>query len=163
MIFIVLGTQKFPLNRLLMEVDRLVEGQFITEEVFAQRGHSDYVPKNYESVDFLNKEGFEEKIAASSLVIAHSGVGTILTSINHHKPIIVYPRLKKYKEHVDDHQLEIAQAFEKKNLVLMYHEGDDLIALIDKSKSFHYGTYTSSRERVIDLIRVYLREEIGNV
>ena len=163
MIFVVLGTQKFQCNRLLMEIDRLVEQKIITEEVFAQRGYSDYVPKYYDSVDFLKKEEFEEKMGQCSLLISHSGVGTILSAVNHKKPVIVCPRLKKYKEHVDDHQLEIAKAFEKKQLVLMYREEADLSELIEQSKSFSFGTYTSQREKVIETIKMYLREEIRDV
>ena len=163
MIFIVLGTQKFQCNRLLKAIDHLIEQQLIDEQVFAQQGYSDYVPKHYRSVKFLNKEEFEEKIAECSLVIAHSGVGTILSAINHHKPVIAFPRLRKYKEHVDDHQLDIARAFHKKHLVLMCNEGDDLSKLIEQSKSYQFGTYTSQREKVIDIIKGYLREEIGNV
>ena len=47
MIFITLGSQKFQFNRLLEEVDKLIEQGIITEEVFAQIGYSDYKPKNY--------------------------------------------------------------------------------------------------------------------
>lgn len=163
MIFVVLGTQKFQCNRLLKEIDRLVEMRLIKEQVFAQQGYSDYVPKYYCSVNFLDKEEFENKIAECSLVIAHSGVGTILTAINHNKPVIVFPRLQKYKEHVDDHQIGIASVFHKKHLVLMCNEGDNLSDLIERSKSFQFRTYTSQRERVIELIKIYLREGAGNV
>lgn len=163
MIFIVLGTQKFQCNRLLMEMDRLIEQKLIHEEVFAQRGYSDYLPKYYDCVDFLKKEEFEEKMEQCSLLIAHSGVGTILSAINHEKPVIVFPRLKKYKEHVDDHQLEIAKAFEKKQLVLMHREELDLSELIVQSKNFQFSSYISQRENVIETIKMYLREEIRDV
>lgn len=98
-----------------------------------------------------------------SLLIAHSGVGTILSAINHEKPVIVFPRLKKYKEHVDDHQLEIAKAFEKKQLVLMHREELDLSELIVQSKNFQFSSYISQRENVIETIKMYLREEIRDV
>ena len=163
MIFVVLGTQKFQCNRLLMEIDRLIEQKRIMEEVYAQRGYSDYLPRYYDCVDFLKKEEFEEKIEQCSLLIAHSGVGTILAAINHQKPVIVFPRLKKYKEHVDDHQLDIAKAFEKKQFVLMYREDIDLFELIEKSKNFQFNSYISQREKVIETIKMYLREEIRDV
>ena len=99
LIFVVLGTQKFQCNRLLKQIDRLVEEQKITDPVFAQKGHSDYIPQYYPSVDFLNKEDFEQKMEECSLLITHSGVGTVLSGIRHGKPVIVFPRLKKYKEH----------------------------------------------------------------
>lgn len=163
MVFICLGTQKFQCNRLLKEMDRLVEQGLIHEKVFAQRGYSDYVPMHYESIEFLSKDDFEDRVAECSMMISHSGVGTIISAINHHKPVVVFPRLKKYKEHVDNHQLEIAKAFHKKQLVLMYNEGDNLSELIERGKSFHFESYTSQREKVIELIKIYLREGIGNV
>ena len=163
MIFVVLGTQKFQCNRLLRQIDRLIEEGKITEEVFAQRGNSDYVPVHFGYTDFLPKKEFEEKIAACDVLITHSGVGTILAGVNNHKPVIVFPRLKKYKEHVDDHQLDIARAFQKKKLVLVCGEEDMLDELISRSRNYEFGTYQSQRERMIKLIDTYLQEEITHV
>ncbi|MBE5938632.1 MAG: glycosyl transferase [Lachnospiraceae bacterium] len=160
MIFVVLGTQKFQCNRLLRLVDKLVEDGVITEEVVAQRGYSDYSPQNYEFVDFLQKEEFESRINECSLLITHSGVGTILSGVYHHKPVIVFPRLKKYSEHVDDHQLDIAKAFAKKNLVLMCGEEDDMAQVIETSKTTVFDTYVSQRETMIGIIRDYLEKEV---
>ena len=69
LIFLILGTQKFQLNRLLRQVDELYEKGQLDETVFAQIGHSDYKPKNYDYVEFLDRESFEVKIKESSLVI----------------------------------------------------------------------------------------------
>ena len=122
MIFVVLGTQKFQLNRLLKELDRYVKEENITEEIFAQIGNSDYLPQNFSYEKFLNKEEFDSKIRQADLIIAHSGVGTIITSLQAKRPVLVYPRLAKYHEHVDDHQLQIAEAFEKKDYVMCCRE-----------------------------------------
>ena len=46
MIFVTLGSQKFQFNRLLIEIDRLIEEKYITDKVFAQIGYSDYKPKH---------------------------------------------------------------------------------------------------------------------
>ena len=69
MIFVVLGTQKFQCNRLLKKIDELIDNKTIAEEVFAQKGHSDYVPEHYTAVDFLQKEEFESKIPTWQLSI----------------------------------------------------------------------------------------------
>lgn len=156
MIFVVLGTQKFQCNRLLKKIDELVGNGIIEEEVFAQKGYSDYKPEHYNTIDFLQKEEFESKIEECSLLITHSGVGTILAGINHRKPVIVFPRLKKYKEHVDDHQLEIAEAFQKKKLVLMCGEEDDMAKLIEMSRVTRFGKYVSHRDYMIGIINNYL-------
>ena len=159
MIFVILGTQKFQLNRLLKEVDELCGQGLINDEVFAQIGHSDYYPKNYKWVDFLDKLDFEYTISSCSLIITHSGVGSIISSQKSGVPVIVYPRLKKYKEHVDDHQLEIAQAFEKKNFVLCCHDGMKLGPLIKKSKAHVFDRYESSTDEVIELVRGFIDGE----
>lgn len=163
MIFVVLGTQKFQCNRLLRAVDGLVENGTITEEVYAQRGHSDYQPRHYAYTDFMDKDSFEEKMEQCSLLITHSGVGTILSGIHHGKGVIVFPRLKKYKEHVDDHQLEIANAFGKKKLVLVCGEKDSLAEVIKQSTDFDFQPYESQRDKMLGIIRTFLREELHNV
>jgi len=60
MIFVTLGSQKFPLNRLLKKVDEIIEQGAIKEEVFVQTGYSDYCPQHYQYKQFLNREEFAE-------------------------------------------------------------------------------------------------------
>lgn len=159
MIFIALGTQKFQFNRLLKLVDKLVEEKKINDKVFAQIGYSDYKPRNYRFVEFLNKDDFEDNINMCNLLITHGGVGTIISGLNKDKSIIVVPRLAKYYEHVDDHQCEIAKAFSRKKLVLAYNEKEELDYLIKQSKIFKYEKYISNRKninlRVIEFIEKY--------
>ena len=51
MIFLILGTQKFQLNRLLREMDELYKQGKIKERTFAQIGCSDYLPHNYDYIE----------------------------------------------------------------------------------------------------------------
>ena len=159
MIFVVLGTQKFQCNRLLEQIDELISQGIIRDKVFAQKGNSDYEPKNYEYVDFVEKQQFEELIEQCDLLVTHSGVGTILSGKNHGRPVIVFPRLKKYGEHVDDHQLDIARAFGKKNLVFMCGENDNLGELIEKARDHSFDKYVSQRTKMIQIIEDYIKEE----
>lgn len=156
MIFVILGTQKFQLNRLLKEMDKMCENGEITETVFAQVGNSDYVPSNYNYAKFLNKDEFDAAIEKSSLIVTHSGVGSIITALKYKKPVIVFPRLSKYKEHVDDHQLEIAETFERKSYVLCYKEGDNLASLIKKAYGYRFEEYVSSKENIIIIINEFV-------
>ena len=158
MIFLILGTQKFQLNRLLREMDELYEQGKIEEKTFAQIGCSDYLPYNYDYIDFLDRENFENKVKESNLIITHSGVGSILTSLKYEKPVIVYPRLCKYKEHVDDHQLEIAKAFAKKKYVLYCREEDDLYDAIKQAKTMQFRKYISSTHNIVRIISEFLKE-----
>lgn len=153
MIFVTLGTQKFQLNRLLKQLDELCAEGKIKDTIYAQIGYSNYLPENYDYTNFLNREEFEQKIYECSLVITHSGVGSIISAVKADKPVIVYPRLSKYKEHVDDHQLEIAEAFSKKNFVFLCNENDRLEDLIQKAGEHKFDRYISSTEKVVEAVR----------
>lgn len=158
MVFVVLGTQKFQLNRLLKELDRCVKEEKLTDEIFAQIGHSDYLPKNFSYEKFLDKDEFDAKIQEADLIIAHSGVGTIITSLQANRPVLVYPRLAKYHEHVDDHQIQIAEAFEKKNYVMCCREEESLVDKIAACRNHTFARYQSQTKRIINLIQQFMDE-----
>ncbi len=157
MIFISLGTQKFQFNRLLKYIDEKIKSQEISEEVFAQIGYSTYIPQNYEYKDFLDKKEFESIIEKSDLLITHAGVGTIIAAMKHEKPIIVVPRLSKFEEHVDNHQLQIAEAFSSKNIIISNGEKiEDLLDNINKAKKFKFEKYISSNKKIQSIIEDFI-------
>ena len=156
MIFIVLGTQKFQLNRLLKEVDDSIEQGRITQKVIAQVGMSDYEPKHYQYYRYIDKEQFDEYISKARVIITHSGVGSIISALKLNKPVVVYPRLKKYKEHVDDHQLDIAKAFEKKKYVLCCYENETLQDVLKRCMHYPFQKYTSNTNKIIGIVEDFL-------
>lgn len=111
MIFIGVGTQRFQFNRLLEEIDSLIDDGTIKDDVFAQIGYSTYKPRNYNSSNFLSQQDFNSKIKSCDIFITHGGVGAIHNGLSLKKKVIIYPRLAKYNEHVDDHQIEIATKY----------------------------------------------------
>ena len=155
-IFIVLGTQKFQLNRLLICVDRLLEEKKIDANVFAQIGGSDYRPKNYPYKDFLTHEEFERRMQECSIVIVHSGVGSIISAIHKNKKVIVYPRLAKYGEHVDDHQCEIAASFAERGLVVCCNDGDSLVKKLEEVRQIKLKPFVSQNDKMMKLITDYI-------
>jgi UDP-N-acetylglucosamine transferase subunit ALG13 len=156
MIFVILGTQKFQLNRLLKKLDKYVEEGKIKDDIVAQIGYSDYLPKRYKYVEFLDKKDFDTMIRKADIVIAHSGVGSIISALSADKPVVVFPRLAKYKEHIDDHQLDIAHAFSHKNYCLCCEENDDLLEKINQCREMQFDKYVSQRERIVGIITNYL-------
>ena len=80
------------------------------------------------------------------------GLGTIISAITKRKPTIIFPRLKKYNEHVDDHQLEIAEAFSRRNYAKVCKENTDLKKLIDECRVCKFSNYESKREDIINEI-----------
>ena len=156
MIFVAVGTQKFQMNRLLKEIDNCIEGRDITEKVFAQIGNSTYQPKNYEYSTFLGKEDFEERVKECNLLITHSGVATIITGLKFDKPVIVVPRLAKYGEHVDDHQLQIAESFQELNFVIKCQDVSKLSEAITEARSHKFDRYISQRKKMIKTVDLFI-------
>ena len=113
MIFITLGSQKFQFNRLLKAVDELN----LKEEIFAQIGYSDYIPKNFKYKRFMDRNEFSSYINKSDVIITHGGTGAIMGALKKGKKVIAVPRLSEYGEHVDDHQLQIIEEFKELNLL----------------------------------------------
>jgi len=156
MVFVVLGTQGFQMNRLLAQVDGLVSSGRVVDPVIAQIGHSDYEPKSFPFQRFLDKTEFDRLISGADLIITHGGVSTIIKALKCRKPVIVCPRLAKYREHVDDHQREIARAFAKKGFVLCCEEGDDLGVMIESCKDREFPEYVSQTNDITRIINEFL-------
>lgn len=153
MIFITLGSQKFQFNRLLREVDSLIEKGMITKkEVFAQIGYSDYIPKNYEYKNFLDRDEFKRMMDNSNIVITHGGTGAIVGAVKKGKKVIAVPRLEEFNEHVDDHQLQIIEQFDKMNFIKAVIDIKDLNLSIKHIKDIKFKNYISNTKNIIKSI-----------
>lgn len=152
MIFITLGSQKFQFNRLLKEIDKLIENKIITDDVFAQIGYSDYRPLNYKYEKFLDRVAFARLQAESDMVITHGGTGAIIGAVKNGKKVIACPRLSKYDEHVDDHQIQIIQEFEKLNIIEACYDIEDLENSIIQIREKSFNHYESNTQSIINSI-----------
>ena len=157
-IFIALGSQKFQLNRLLKEMDDcLIYPNTQHWEVFAQTGSSSYRPQRYAYTNFLSKEEYEKQISDADLMIVHGGAGTIMSGLEQGKRIIVYPRKKCFHEHIDDHQSEIAQVFQKRGMVFVC-DGGNLKELISAAVEHNFHPYHPAKSIIPEILRTYLLE-----
>ncbi|RHO21535.1 PssE/Cps14G family polysaccharide biosynthesis glycosyltransferase [Amedibacterium intestinale] len=157
MIFITLGSQKFQFNRLIKKIDELVANEIFNDVIFAQIGYSDYIPKNYKYSNFLDQEKFKEYMKKSDIVITHSGTGAIMSAIKAGKKTIVVPRLKKFEEHVDDHQIQIAKEFENLNLVVACYDIEDLESKYTEIKNKKLDSYISNTETIINCLDSFIK------
>ena len=157
MIFITLGSQKFQFNRLLREVDSLIEKGMITKkEVFAQIGYSDYIPKNYEYKNFLDRDEFKRMMDNSNIVITHGGTGAIVGAVKKGKKVIAVPRLEEFNEHVDNHQLQIVQQFENMQFIKSVINIENLELAIIEIQKIEFKKYVSNTTNIISSIENYI-------
>lgn len=151
MIFITLGSQKFQFNRLLEAVDDIKT----EEEIFAQIGYSDYKPKNYNYKEFLDRDEFSAVMDEADTVITHGGTGAIIGAVKKGKKVVAVPRLAKYGEHVDDHQIQLIGQFKELNLIYAC-EDMDLKKALETVKKTEYKSYQSNTNRIIENLEEFI-------
>jgi len=155
MIFLTVGTQ-FPFDRLVRAVDEAFDNGVIDEKVFAQIGQTSYKPHNFEFVASLEKKLFDERLKQASSIISHAGMGTITMALSNHKPLLVMPRLKRYGEVVNDHQLAIAKKFSELGHILVAYDVEDLPDSIRRLKNFVPKERIAAPHAVADRIGCFL-------
>lgn len=162
MIFIIVGSQKFQFNRLLKTVDDLMGDGSLSDTVFAQSGYSDYKPHNYQFKQFLDRDEFAEYEAEADIVITHGGTGAIIGAVKKGKKVIAIPRLAKYGEHVDNHQLQIIEQFREQNLICGLDDVNQLKDAIEYVKTHKFDNYSSNTAVIIESIERYIETAVMN-
>ncbi|MDI6825951.1 MAG: PssE/Cps14G family polysaccharide biosynthesis glycosyltransferase [Candidatus Aenigmarchaeota archaeon] len=153
MILVTCGTHEQPFNRLLKKVDELVRFKKIGEKVIAQVGYSTYIPKNIEYFRFADFNEMEKLFGSANLIITHGGIGSVLLAIRKRKKVIVVPRLKKFNEHSDDHQVQVVKELERQDLILAVYDIDNLYDSIVKSKKFSLPKKSFEQNIIVNKIR----------
>lgn len=157
MIFITLGSQKFQFNRLLKRVDELIDSGVIKDEVFAQVGASDYTPRNFQYTQFMDREAFAAKMDECSAVITHGGTGVIIGAVKKGKKVIAVPRLAKFGEHVDDHQLQLLHQFDELGIILVCYDTDKLDEVYNSMFTTELKPYVSNTQVILDSIGEFIQ------
>lgn len=119
MIFVTVGSRKYPFDRLFKKLDELYEDGTLSELMFAQIGTSTYHPKHFKFKDFISPDEFMEKINEADIVVSHGASGSIMKALNAGKKVIAVTRLEKYGEHINDHQIQNNEAFSSNGYALM--------------------------------------------
>ena len=158
MILVTVGTQKFQMDRLIKAVDQLAGSGALHEEFFIQSGHSTYAPEHCRYAAFLKKEEMEQMMDRCSVLLSHAGVGSILMGLKRGKKVVVVPRLQKFGEHVDDHQIEIAESFAKAGYIKYVEDISLLAATIEEAVQWKPKAFVSNKEPFNRLILESIRE-----
>jgi UDP-N-acetylglucosamine transferase subunit ALG13 len=108
-IFVTVGTSPtFRFDRLIDAV-----GQLPPQELVVQYGPATPPSAVKEAHQWLTFKQVLDFMGDADTVISHAGTGTIICASNMgHVPVVV-PRLKRFGETIDDHQVALATAFER--------------------------------------------------
>jgi len=117
LIFVTVGGMR-AFERLVREMDSIA-GE-LDDQVVMQIGSTDHEPENCEFFRFMPRKDIEKYYADAGIVVCHAGSGSILTALEHDKPLVLVPRIKTYGEVFDDHQLEIARTMEGRGATVVY-------------------------------------------
>lgn len=159
MILVVLGTQDMAFPRLIKMVETAVEQGVIKDKVIVQSGHTKYESSKLMIFDFCSMESFDQVVSHSDLIITHGGVGTILQSIINNKKVIAVPRLEVYKEHENDHQVEICKEFSDLGYIKTCNCYMELKSCLETIDEFHPKKYISNNEKFCNKLMDIIGED----
>ncbi len=130
MIFVTVGAQ-MAFDRMIKAVDEWA-GREGRTDVFAQIGPAEYTPRHVAHTGFLEPPQFAERAKAASVIVAHAGMGSIITALTMGKPILVMPRLGDLRETRNDHQVATAKRLSELGKVAVAMDERELIERLDR-------------------------------
>jgi UDP-N-acetylglucosamine transferase subunit ALG13 len=150
MIFATLGTMHLDFARLIRKMDAIAERT--GERVVIQTGLAKTLPGTAEHFAFRPRAEIESLIAESRLVVTHAGIGSVLDALKAQRSLIVIPRLRKFREHNNDHQLDLARAIDRRGWGRMVLEVDELDELCATPPEAH-TRYAPAKEALLATVR----------
>ena len=130
MIFVTVGTQ-LAFDRLISAVDAWA-GRSGRRDVLAQIGPSQLRPRHIKFQPFFSPEEFAKHFAKADLVVAHAGMGSIISAMSQGKPLLVMPRAARLNEHRNDHQIATARRFAELGRVMVAMDVDELVGQLGR-------------------------------
>lgn len=156
MILVLLGTQNNSFYRLLEEIQKNIDNGNIKEKVIVQKGYTKFESKDMTTYTQLPSDELEKLIDKANIVITHGGVGSIITAIEKNKKVIAVPRLKKYKEHVNDHQLDIIKSFDEKGYIIGLDSVQNLEEALKQVNDFEPKKYEKNTGNILNIIEDFI-------
>lgn len=156
MILVLLGTQNNSFHRLLEEIDNLIEKKVINEKVIVQAGYTKYESKNMKIFGLIPQNELNKYQKEADLIITHGGVGSIISSLKIGKKVIAIPRLHEYGEHVNDHQKQIVESFDKKGYIIGINDVSQLENAIKKVANFIPKKYEANNKKMLSIIEQFI-------
>ena len=156
MIYATVGTMYMDFPRLIQVMDAVALAS--GEEVIVQTGLGNTLPQHCEHFDFKSRDEVLAIQAEARVIVCHAGIGSVIDALQMKKPLIVVPRLKQFAEHNSDHQLELAQAVERRGWGRMIEDISELAEACAHPPDA-YTDYVPAKQELIDHLRARLLEK----
>jgi UDP-N-acetylglucosamine transferase subunit ALG13 len=136
-IFVTIGSM-FPFDRLIRGMDAWARDH-APVEILAQIGAGSYVPEHMPWMRRLDQAAFARTVAGARLIVAHAGMGSVITAGQSGRPIVLLPRLRERGEHTTDHQVATANWLRPKPGIYVADRDGDLASRIAEALAEDYG------------------------
>jgi UDP-N-acetylglucosamine transferase subunit ALG13 len=129
-VFITVGTNEAPFDRLLTAAATITG-----EPLVVQHGTSTVRPEGARCLDYVPFDQFDRLVEGARVIVTHAGIGSVAAALAHGRRPVVVPRLHRFGEAVDDHQVFFARQLEAAGLATVV---DDVSTLGDiVARGFH--------------------------
>lgn len=157
MIFVTVGTQ-LAFDRMVNTVDAWASAH-PDVEVYGQIGPSALTPQHMGSSSFLSPTEVDAYFKRATLIVAHAGMGSILTALRYRKPILIMPRQAALGEHRNDHQLATAKWLGSKPGVAVAWDEQQLTVSLSERGSLSGGAGISdfASDELIENLSEFIR------
>lgn len=156
MIFVVLGTQDKPFDRLLKVIDKAVCDGVITDRIIVQAGETEFSSQNMDIRKIIPMNEFNQLIKDSDLVICHAGYGILSTALEYGKKVLSAARLAEYGEHQNNHQNDILDYYEQKSYIMALRDFSKFNETYQALQSFTPKEYKVSFDKLQNFLCNYI-------
>ena len=156
MIFVTLGTQDKPFERILDLIDK----SNVEEDIIVQGGFTTFNSPKMHMHTYFSPDELTDNLVKSRIVVTHGGVGSIMQGLKLKKKIVALPRLAKYGEHQNDHQLEIVRAYAKRGYILEWQEGESFDDVLARADCFAPMQFESNHSIFLSKLKEYIQNNV---
>ncbi|MCX7284565.1 MAG: glycosyltransferase [Novosphingobium sp.] len=111
-------------DRLIRAIDEVAPD--LPLPVVAQTGKGTYQARNIQTLESIAPSEFDGMIKQTHLLVAHAGIGTVLTAQRFGKPLVLFPRRASFGEHRNDHQLATVGQLDGRLGIIVAREESEL-------------------------------------
>ncbi|HWO35934.1 MAG TPA: glycosyltransferase, partial [Candidatus Acidoferrum sp.] len=162
MIFVSVGSQA-PFDRLIRAVDQWAKLRG-RADVFAQIAKGGYHPTHMKFTDFVDPSEFKRLAQEAQFIVAHAGMGCIISALELGKPIVVMPRRGCFSETRNDHQVAAARHFGEQGRLIVALDEQEIPEKLDYALDVRESDRidTKASPKLLATLRSFLEGDTGN-